>query len=104
MSKTDGLSGAGVAIVQPYEAGHMSSFSASPNRSGAPENQPRRAYLPGWRQPCPIRPIPPRHFHLRGRRPSPWSFMVKAARWVTAANQRKTDCQESEFSFSHEIA
>jgi len=26
-----------VAIVQPYEAGHMSSFSASPNRSGAPE-------------------------------------------------------------------
>jgi len=37
MSKTDGLSGAGVAIGQPYEAGHMSSFSASPNRSGAPE-------------------------------------------------------------------
>jgi len=37
MPKTDGLPGAGVAIVQPYEAGHMSSFSASPNRSGAPE-------------------------------------------------------------------
>jgi len=37
MSKTDGLPGAGVAIVQPYEVGHMSLFSASPNRSGAPE-------------------------------------------------------------------
>jgi len=37
MPITNGFFVVGVALVQPYEAGHMSSFSASPNRSGAPE-------------------------------------------------------------------
>ena len=36
MSKTNGLLLAGVALVQPYEAGHMSSFSVAQNRPRSP--------------------------------------------------------------------